>query len=256
MSLKKRVAIITGSSGIALETAKTLAKQNVMVHLCGIDKTLNDAAVKACAGLSVSLHLLDITKEDQIKQFVSDVTKTDSNINILINAAGVQAYGDIETTTPDAFDKTMDVNFRSYYLMSHYIYPFMKATGGAIVNVSSAQGHSNQNNVLAYATAKGAVHALTRAMAVDAAKDNIRENSVSPGSIRTPLLEYSAEQLAKDGQSVEDTIKKFGESPPIGRVGTMHEVAALITFLVSDDAGFCVGGDYKVDGGLTAQLGV
>ena len=133
----------------------------------------------------------------------------------------------------------------------------MKSRGsGAIVHVSSVQGFSNQNNVLAYATTKGAIHAMTRAMAVDCAKDNVRVNSVSPGSIRTPLLEFAAQEVAGVGSPIENTIAEFGKGHPLGRVGTIEETSELIAFLASDRAGFCTGGDYLIDGGLTAHLGV
>ena len=97
---------------------------------------------------------------------------------------------------------------------------------------------------------------MTRAMAVDCAKDGIRVNSISPGSIRTPLLEYGASQLAGDGKSIDDMIEEFGKSHPIGRVGTTEETGSLIAYLCSDAAGFITGGDLRIDGGLTAQLGV
>ena len=133
----------------------------------------------------------------------------------------------------------------------------MKARGGgAIVHVSSVQGHANQNAVLAYATSKGGIHALTRAQAVDAAKDGIRVNSISPGSVRTPLLEFAAQTVAGAGNPIEETIAEFGKAHPIGRVGTVEETSALIVFLCSDNAGFITGGDYLIDGGLTAGLGV
>ena len=118
------------------------------------------------------------------------------------------------------------------------------------------QGHANQNNVLAYATTKGAIHALTRAMSVDCAKDGIRVNSISPGSVRTPLLAYSASQLAGPGQTLEDMIDAFGQAHPIGRVGTVAETSALIAYLCSDDSGFTTGADFLIDGGLHAVLGV
>jgi NAD(P)-dependent dehydrogenase (short-subunit alcohol dehydrogenase family) len=114
----------------------------------------------------------------------------------------------------------------------------------------------NQNNVLGYATSKGAIHALTRAMAVDCAKDGVRVNSVSPGSVRTPMLEFSARSLAPDGSNIEDTIAGFGRSHAIGRVGTVEEVAALVSFLVGQESGFCAGSDFSIDGGLRAKLGV
>ena len=133
----------------------------------------------------------------------------------------------------------------------------MKASGAAsIVHVASVQGHANQNRVLAYATTKGAIHALTRAMAVDCAADGIRVNSISPGSVRTPLLAFSARELATDGKTVDDMIAEFGASYPIGRVGTPAETSAMIACLCSGAAGFVTGGDMLIDGGLTAQLGV
>ena len=97
---------------------------------------------------------------------------------------------------------------------------------------------------------------MTRAMAVDCARDGIRVNSISPGSIRTPLLEYGAGQLAGPGQTVDDMIAEFGKSHPVGRVGTTEETGSLIAYLCSDAAAFMTGGDLRIDGGLTAQLGV
>ncbi len=97
---------------------------------------------------------------------------------------------------------------------------------------------------------------MTRAMSVDCAKDNIRVNSVSPGSIRTPLLEFSAQELANDGKTVEDMIKEFGKGHPLGRVGTIEETSEMIAFLASERSGFCTGGDYLVDGGLSAYIGI
>jgi meso-butanediol dehydrogenase / (S,S)-butanediol dehydrogenase / diacetyl reductase len=93
-------------------------------------------------------------------------------------------------------------------------------------------------------------------MAVDCAKDGVRVNSVSPGSVRTPMLEFSARSLAPDGSDIEDAIAGFGRSHAIGRVGTVEEVAALVSFLVGQESGFCVGSDFSIDGGLWAKLGV
>lgn len=151
----------------------------------------------------------------------------------------------------------MAVNLRACHLTVHHAYPHLKRRGGgAVVHVASVQGHANQRGVLAYATAKGALHALTRAMAVDCAADNIRVNSVSPGSVRTPMLEYAAARLATDGADTEEMLRRFGASHPVGRVGTAAEVAELIAFLASDRASFMTGGDHLADGGLTALLGV
>ncbi len=251
-----KVALVTGSSGIGLASALRIAQGGGSVHLCGIDEQLNAEAVKAADGLRIFVHKADVSDETQVIDVVEAAVKQDGGLDIVVNAAAIQTYGNVETTDSAHWDRVMNINLRSCYLTSHYAVPHMKKRGGgAIVHLSSVQGHANQYGVLAYATSKGAIHALTRAMAVDCARDNIRVNSVSPGSVHTPLLEISARHFLKDGQTVEDAIKGFGEAHPIGRVGKPEEVAELIAFLCSDKSGFCTAGDYLVDGGLKAIIG-
>jgi len=254
-----KIAAVTGSSGIGLGAALHLARSGARVFLAGIDAGLNSkaAALAADEGLDLSLHQVDVADAASVRGWADAMAGETDVLHALVNAAGLQTYGTVEDTSPADWDHCLAVNLRSCYLTSHILYPLLKAAGGAaVVHVASVQGHSNQNNVLAYATSKGAVHAMTRAMAVDCAKDLIRVNSISPGSIRTPLLEFSASQLAADGQSIDDMIGAFGKSHPIGRVGTTEETARLIAYLCSDDAGFITGTDLRIDGGLTAQLGV
>jgi NAD(P)-dependent dehydrogenase (short-subunit alcohol dehydrogenase family) len=130
-----------------------------------------------------------------------------------------------------------------------------KRGGGAIVNVASVQGHACQRGVTAYATSKGAILSLTRALALDHAADGIRVNSISPGSIATPMLELAARTFSPESP-VEESFKRFGEAHPLGRVGTPEEVAELAAFLASPRASFCTGGDHRIDGGLLAGLAV
>ena len=259
MDFTGRTAAVTGTSGIGLDAGLHLARLGARVFLAGIDAELNRKAegLAKNEGLSVSLHNVDVGDEDSVRNWTSDIMAETDCLHALVNAAGIQTYGSAEDTTPAEWDRTMAVNLRSCYLTAHLMYPLLKAADGAsVVHVSSVQGHNNQNRVLAYATTKGAVHALTRAMAVDCAADSIRVNSISPGSIRTPLLEFSASQLATVGKSIDDMIAEFGKSHPIGRVGTPAETSAVIAFLCSDAAAFVTGADLKIDGGLTAQLGV
>jgi NAD(P)-dependent dehydrogenase (short-subunit alcohol dehydrogenase family) len=150
----------------------------------------------------------------------------------------------------------MLVNVASIYLTAHFGIPEMrKRDGGSIINVASVQGHACQRGVAAYAASKGAIHSLTRAMALDHAGDSIRVNSISPGSIRTPMLARSAANFSPD-LPPEEVFARFGVAHPLGRIGTVEEVAELAAFLASDKAGFCTGGDYLVDGGLLAGIGV
>ena len=251
-----KIALVTGSSGMGLASAIRIAKGGGAVHVCGIDEALNAIAVKAVADLNVTVHKVDVSDETQVSDFVSHVAEQEKGLDIVVNAAAIQTYGDIKSTDSAHWDRVMNVNLKSCYLTSHYAVPHMKKRGGgSIVHLSSVQGHANQYGVLAYATSKGAIHALTRAMALDCARDNIRVNSVSPGAVNTPLLEVSARRFLGDGQSLEEIIKGFGDSHPIGRVGRPEEIAELIAFLCSDKSGFCTAGDYVADGGLMAVIG-
>lgn len=251
-----KIALVTGSSGIGLGAALRLAKGGAKVFVCGIDDAHNQAAEIAAQDLDVSVAKVDVSDEAQVSNWIAAIGATEGRIDILVNAAAIQTYGDITSTDSAHWDKVMAINLRSCFLTSHHAYPFMKAGGGSIVHVSSVQGHANQYGVLAYATTKGAIHAMTRAMAVDCAKDKVRVNSISPGSIRTPLLEFAAQEVAGPGKDIEPTIAQFGAAHPIGRVGTIDETSELVAFLASPRSGFCTGGDYLVDGGLTAYLGV
>lgn len=252
-----KVALVTGSSGIGLGAALRLANGGAKVFVCGIDDAHNTAAEKAASGLDMTVSKVDVSDEAQVSEWIAAIGKAEGGIDILVNAAAIQTYGDLTTTDSAHWDRVMSINLRSCFLSSHHAYPFMKSRGGgSIVHVSSVQGHANQNSVLAYATTKGAIHAMTRAMAVDCAKDKVRVNSISPGSVRTPLLEFAAQEVVGAGNDIEPAIAEFGAAHPIGRVGTVAETSELIAFLASDRSGFCTGGDYLVDGGLSAHLGV
>lgn len=206
---KGKIALVTGSSGIGLASALRIAQGGGRVHLCGIDDGLNAEAEKATEGLQVWVHKVDVSDEAQISNAVEAAVKADGGLDIVVNAAAIQTYGNVETTDCAHWDQVMNVNVRSCYLTSHYAAPHMKKRGGgAIVHLASVQGHANQYDVLAYATSKGAIHALTRAMAADCARDNIRVNSVSPGAIDTPLLKVSARRFLGDGQTLEQVIGK------------------------------------------------
>jgi len=258
MQFEGRVALVTGSSGMGLAAALRLAREGAEVHLLGVDAKANAAAEAALEGLRATVHACDVASDDQIAGAIADIVTRSGGIDIVVNAAGIQTYGDLETTTPDQWDRVMGVNLRGTYLVSHFAWPHMKGRGGGtILHISSVQGHTNQYNVLGYATTKGAVHALTRAMAVDCARHGVTVNSISPGSVRTPLLEYGAGQIAAaQGKTMDEVIADFGRGHPVGRIGEAEEVADLVVFLCSDRARFITGADIRIDGGLTAWSGV
>jgi meso-butanediol dehydrogenase / (S,S)-butanediol dehydrogenase / diacetyl reductase len=252
-----RLAVVTGSAGIGLGVAERLLDDGFGVLLCGVSASDNALARARALGRPIEVAELDVSHEASVAALAANLSERISGLDALVNCAGIQPYGTIETTSPDDWNHTIGVNLTGYYLMAHFLYPLLKAREtAAIVNIASVQGHQNQRNVLAYATSKGAIHALTRAMALDCARDNIRVNSISPGSIRTPLLEFAARELTPPGGDPEETMRGFGAAHAIGRIGTTAEIAAMVSFLVGPESGFCIGGDYSVDGGLKAQLGV
>jgi NAD(P)-dependent dehydrogenase (short-subunit alcohol dehydrogenase family) len=254
-----RVAIVTGGgSGIGLAAAHALATAGATTVLFGSDREMGARAARELQsnGLHAEAIAGDVAQSESVAGLVAEVRSRFGRIDILVNSAAIQPYGTVVTTRETDWDRVMSVNLKGIYLLAHHAIPVMKATGGgAIVNVASVQGIACQTNVAAYVASKGAVLALTRAMALDHAKDGIRVNAVCPGSIDTPMLRFAASK--NKGNATEDEIiARWGQAHPIGRVGTSAEVGAMIAFLCGPTAGFCTGGEYKVDGGLLAKIGV
>jgi len=259
MDFSGKVALITGTTGIGLACARRLAQGGAQVLACGIDEAANAALMADAAAQDLSIHprTTDVSVPEQVAAAVAEAVARFGGLDIIVNSAAVHPYGTTVSTDPATWAQCMAVNVGSIYLTAHFGIPEMaRRGGGAIVNISSVQGHNCQQNVAAYVATKGAIHALTRAMALDHAGQGVRVNSVSPGSVRTPILEMAARTYGGEGVSVEQAFARFGAAHPIGRIGEPEEVAELIAFLASDKAGFITGSDYRIDGGLTAGIGV
>ncbi|RWA73125.1 SDR family oxidoreductase [Mesorhizobium sp.] len=254
-----KIALVTGTTGIGLATARRLAAGGAAIIACGIDRSAN-AAMRAELESSEAGMLVidtDVSVSDQVRDAVAAGVGRFGGLDVIVNSAAVHPYGTATSTDFETWNKAMSVNVGSIYLTAHFGIPEMiRRGGGAIVNVASVQGFACQQNVAAYATTKGAIHTLTRSLALDYAAAGIRVNSVSPGSIRTPILEKAARGENGSDADVEEAYRRFGAAHPLGRIGEPEEVAELIAFLCSSKAGFCTGADYKIDGGLTAGIGV
>lgn len=255
---ENRVAIVTGTTGIGRAIAWRLAVGGCKVVACGIEDAANDELKSEAAksGLAMRVERCDVSQAEQVRGVVATTVAGFGGLDILVNAAAIHPFGDAVETDPETWNRCMTVNVGGAYLLAHFGIPEMrKRGGGSILNISSVQGRACQKGVAAYATTKGALHSLTRALALDHAVDQIRVNSISPGSIRTPMLARSAAHFGAD-LPVEEIFERFGAAHPLKRIGTPEEVAELAAFLVSDKAGFCTGGDYLIDGGLLAGIGV
>jgi NAD(P)-dependent dehydrogenase (short-subunit alcohol dehydrogenase family) len=250
-----KVAIVTGGySGIGKETARIFAHKGASVAIIDND---HETAIKVAGELTEKTgnkRILgiqtDVSKSEEVESMVHQVMERFKQIHYLVNSAAIRAAGNVVTLDEEVWDNVINVNLKGMFLTSKYCLPKMvESGGGAIVHISSVQSFASQKNVVAYTTSKGGINALTRAMAVDHAKDNIRVNAVCPGTIYTPSLIKSASRF--EG---ERTLKDWGDSHPVGRLGESHEVADFIVYLCSENASFMTGGVYNVDGGLLAKL--
>ena len=254
-----RVALVTGgSSGIGRAAALRLAAHGSAVAVHGLELEEAEQVARAIRddggeALAVAGHIADA---EVVEAAVATTVAAFGRLDTLVAAAGIQRYGDAVTTTEEIWDEVFDVNVKGVFLAVHAAAPHLRAAGaGAVVIVASVQGWANQDEVAAYAASKGALHALTRALAVDEARHGVRVNSISPGSVDTPMLRASA-ALYSDGTDagVEGVLRNWGTAHALGRVASAEEIGETIAFLAGPRASFVTGADLRADGGLLARL--
>jgi len=256
-----KVAFITGGSqGIGRATAELFAAEGASVAVCGLEPDVVESTVRsiAAAGGEALGVPANVAHAESIGRAVDAALGRYGRLDVLVTSAGIQRYGTVGDTDEATWDEVFAVNVKGVYLTAHAAIPHLRASGaGAIVVVSSVQGHAAQEGVVAYAAAKGALDAFVRAAAVDEARFGVRVNAVCPGSVDTPMLRTSA-SLFSEGtpESVEATLGQWGRMHPAGRVAEPREVAEVIAFLASPRASFVSGVDVRVDGGLLATLPV
>jgi len=254
MDLSNKVAIVTGGAkGIGLASAECMLRQGAEVMIVDWNGDAASAAVKSLTALSKGVDSVaaDISSVADVEKAIQTTVVRFGGIDVLVNNAGIQTFGDPVTTTEEVWDKTMNVNLKGHWLMSKYAIPEMLKRGkGSIVNVSSVQGLASQKNVVAYSTSKHAMIGLTRSMAVDMASRNVRVNCVCPGTVDTPMIQ-SIIELDTDPDKLKRILDKMH---PLGRIAQPSEIGEVIAFLASDRASFMTGSIVVVDGGLIVPL--
>lgn len=246
MRLANKVAIITGGgSGIGRGIAVAFAGEGAKVVIAGRHSQKLDA-VASEIGPACLAHTANISKGGDIERLVAATLEKFGAINILVNNAGQLLPGTAESHTEEEWDQTFQVNVRGLWLLSRAVLPYLRAAGGgSIINIASVLSLVAARNRVAYSASKGAVLAMTKAMALDHAGEKIRVNCICPGIVETEMVA----QFSMDENARRQRIAMH----PAGRFGQPEDIAQAAVFLASDESQWVTGAAFPVDGGYTAQ---
>lgn len=253
MRLKDKVALITGgTSGIGEATALLFAAEGAKVGITGRNSERGASVVERIKerGGDAVFQRADVSLADDCQRAVDETLRAFGRLDILFNNAGVFYPQTAMECSEREWDEQIDVNLKGTFLMSKFALPAMIAQGsGVIINNSSGWGIVGGDHAVAYCASKGGVVLMTKAMAIDHGAQGIRVNCICPGDVETPMLPADAKMR---GLKWEDYIAGCANRP-LGRVGTVEEIAKAVLFLASDDSSFMTGTALVVDGGGTAD---
>lgn len=253
MKLKDKVAIITGAAnGIGAVVARGMAAEGAKVVVADVDSVGGEQVceqIRATAGEAMFVRC-DVGSDEDVRILIERTIDAYGQINVLNNNAAVAIGSKVTEMSETDWQKVININLTGAYRTIKHALPHMiRGGGGSIINMSSAQAHVGFHGWTAYAAAKGGLLSMTKQLAVEFAPEHIRVNSVSPGTIRTPMLD----QVLRDAEDGEALYKEWVGIHPIGRIGEAEEVANTVVFLASDQASFVTGIDLRVDGGLVIK---
>jgi len=251
MSESIKTILITGAAGgVGQATVKLFHERGYRV--IGVDRQSVYAEFPA-DGLFIQA---DISVPENLEKIIAQATQFSSTLDVLVNNAAFQVTKPLVETTVEEWDMVMASNLRSVFLGAKLAYPLLKAEGGgAIVNVSSVHAVATSANIAAYAASKGGLLALTRAMAIEFAPDNIRVNAVLPGAVDTPMLRAGFHRGRNNETSEESQLAALAAKTVNGRVALPEEIASVIYFLADNaQSSFITGQGLVADGGATCRL--
>ena len=247
----KRALIAGGASGIGRATALLFAGEGAAISVVDLDEVGGRAVGKEIdhEGSRAIFVPCDVTQAGDCQRAVEQTVRDLGGLDVLVNSAGIIRRANVLETTEAEWDQVMAVNVKSVFLLSKYAIPVLaEAGGGVIINVASGWGLVGGPRAAAYCASKGAVVQLTKSMALDHGRQNIRVNCICPGDTDTPMLRDEARQL---GEPMEQFLAEAAERP-LGRIGRPEDIAEAALYLASDASSFVTGTALVVDGGGTA----
>lgn len=246
--LKDKIAIVTGAAdGIGLAISQVFAKEGATVIMADVnmDKCHEEAGKICASGNMAKAYRCDVGLSKDMESLVAETIVEFKKIDILINNAAIAKGYEIVDMTDENWDELMNINLKGVFRGIKMVTPYMKKQGfGSVITLSSVQAMRSWDNWTAYASAKGAIQAMTTQLAGQYGENNIRFNTISPGAILTPMNEM---RIATEGK---EFLEKSQNQSAMKRMGTSKEVAMTALFLASDESSFITGADIKVDGGL------
>lgn len=244
-----KIAMVTGAaSGLGAAIAQRLHADGMYVILTDIDQPGGERQVVELGG-NAEFHALDVTREEQWKEIMQLVRQRHGRLDVLVNNAGITTMGNIETLSLALLKREFAVNVDSVFLGCQNAIGLMKASGGAIINIASGCSRKVKADLAGYNASKAAVTMLSKTAALHCARQGygIRVNTVHPGATRTQIVD----KVLQQSDEPEALLASFVADHPIGRIGEPQDIAAMVSFLASDQASFATGAEFFVDGGMT-----
>lgn len=254
--LTGKVALVTGGrGGIGRAICARFEREGAVVYAAD----LNEGGSLSSPGGESRFLKLDVTSQDSVKAAMAGVSE--GRLDILVNAAGIEIEKTIEETTLEEWNQSFAVNVTGTFLTSKHALPLMRAAtkagaSASLINFGSYDGFIADPGLAAYCATKGAVHALTRAMACDHGPEGIRVNAVCPGYVDTPMLQsfFTGDGSGGGGKSIDELQQAVRDVHPMRTYGTPDDIANLVNWLASDEARYASGQLWVIDGGLSAQV--
>jgi 2-keto-3-deoxy-L-fuconate dehydrogenase len=249
--LDNKIALVTGGgSGIGKAISILFAQQGATVYILDIDEAGVNETIGAIEnnGGHAFFKKCSVAEIEEVDFAVQGIIEEANQVDIVVNNAGIAHIGNAETTSPEDLDRLLSVNVKGVYHILHAVLPHMKKEGGVVLNLASVASSVGLVDRFAYSMTKGAVVGMTLSVAKDYLKYNIRCNCISPGRVHTPFVDNFLKKNYPGKE--EEMFEKLSKTQPIGRMGRPEEIAWLVLYLCSDEAGFITGCDYPIDGGF------